>query len=86
MGLDELVQKVRHIQQTVRYNENLLKKIQRESNTEAVVGIYSSGSVIVDGTSYPCFAASRDVLVKDGSMVWCLPTKGGYAIVGGGIG
>lgn len=84
MSVESLVQKVRQINQTVSKNKALLKEMKEVSNTQAVPAQYSGGKVYVDGQAYPCAAASRDVLVQDGSFVWCIPTPGGYAVIGGG--
>ena len=54
-------------------------------NTTAKQGIYYNGKVVINDKLYNCSLASKDIILKNGVLVYCLPTSTGVAIIGGGI-
>lgn len=85
MGISSLVRKVQQINRVVEYNKKLLEEKRKLTNTTAKYGIYSGGNVLIDGTSYDAVCASKDIILVDGCGVYCLPSKNGYVIIGGGV-
>lgn len=84
-AIDSLAAKVKNIREAIAYNEELLEEMEDVEQTTAVYGIFTGGGVVVDGERHGAVLASKDVFLKDGCGVWCLPMEnGGMAIIGGG--
>ncbi len=85
-ALNMLTQKVENIKNAMAIVQARAEEVARMKNTTAICATYSGGKVEVEGVSYPCARASRDIILQDGCMVYVLPAgKSGYVIVGGGV-
>lgn len=84
-SLNDLNNKVYRIKISIEQNNLKMKRIKSMKNTTAKQGIYYNGRVVINNELYNCSLASKDIILKNGVLVYCLPTSTGVAIIGGGI-
>lgn len=84
-SLNYLNNKVHRIKNVIQQNNLKMQRIKSMKNTTAKQGIYYNGKVVINDKLYNCSLASKDIILKNGVLVYCLPTSTGVAIIGGGI-
>ena len=84
-SLNDLNNKVHRIKNVIQQNNLKMQRIKSMKNTTAKPGIYYNGKVVINDELYNCSLASKDIILKNGVLVYCLPTPSGVAIIGGGI-
>lgn len=84
-SLNDLNNEVHRIRILIEQNNVKMKRIKSMKNTTAKQGIYYNGKVVINDKLYKCSLASKDIILKNGVLVYCLPTLSGVAIIGGGI-
>ena len=84
-SLNYLNNKVHRIKNVIQQNNLKMQRIKSMKNTTAKQGIYYNGKVVINDKLYKCSLASKDIILKNGVLVYCLPTSTGVAIIGGGI-
>ena len=84
-SLNDLNNKVHRIKNVIQQNNLKMQRIKSMKNTTAKPGIYYNGKVVINDELYNCSLASKDIILKNGVLVYCLPTLSGVAIIGGGI-
>lgn len=84
-SLNDLNNQVYRIRIAIEQNNLKMKQIKSMKNTTAKQGIYHNGKVVINDKLYKCSLASKDIILKNGVLVYCLPTSTGVAIIGGGL-
>lgn len=84
-SLNYLNNKVHRIKNVIQQNNLKMQRIKSMKNTTAKQGIYYNGKVVINDELYNCSLASKDIILKNGVLVYCLPSPTGVAIIGGGI-
>ena len=84
-SLNYLNNKVHRIKNVIQQNNLKMQRIKSMKNTTAKQGIYYNGKVVINDKLYKCSLASKDIILKNGVLVYCLPTSTGVAIIGGGL-
>ena len=77
--------KVHRIKNVIQQNYLKRQRTKSMKNTTAKQGIYYNEKVVINDKLYNCSLASKDIILKNGVLVYCLPTSTGVAIIGGGI-
>ena len=84
-SLNYLNNKVHRIKNVIQQNNLKMQRIKSMKNTTAKQGIYYNGKVVINDELYNCSLASKDIILKNGVLVYCLPSPTGVAIIGGGL-
>ena len=84
-SLNYLNNKVHRIKNVIQQNNLKMQRIKSMKNTTAKQGIYYNGKVVINDKLYNCSLASKDIILKNGVLVYCLPSPTGVVIIGGGI-
>lgn len=84
-SLNYLNNKVHRIKNVIQQNNLKMQRIKSMKNTTARQGIYYNGKVVINNELYNCSLASKDIILKNGVLVYCLPSPTGVAIIGGGM-
>ena len=84
-SLNYLNNKVHRIKNVIQQNNLKMQRIKSMKNTTAKQGIYYNGKVVINDALYNCSLASKDIILKNGVLVYCLPSPTGVVIIGRGI-